>query len=35
MKLIKENEKLNSYIKGKKIVKKILIPNKIINLIVK
>jgi leucyl-tRNA synthetase len=35
MKLIKESEKLNSYIKGKKIIKKILVPNKIINLIVK
>ena len=35
IKLINENEKLNGYIKGKKIIKRILVPNKIINLIVK
>ena len=33
--MINSNEKLNNYIKNKKIVKKIFVPNKIINLIVK
>ena len=35
MKLIEKNEKLENYIKNKKIIKKILVPNKIINLIIK
>ena len=35
MKLIEENKKLENYIKDKKIIKKILVPNKIINLIIK
>ena len=35
IKMINSNEKLNNYIKDKKIVKKIFVPNKIINLIVK
>ena len=35
MKLIEENKKLEKYIKDKKIIKKILVPNKIINLIIK
>ena len=32
---IKDNEKLNSYLKDKEVVKKIFIPNKLINIIVK
>ena len=35
MKLIEENKKLENNIKDKKIIKKILVPNKIINLIIK
>jgi leucyl-tRNA synthetase len=35
LKLINSNEKLNNYIKDKKILKKIFVPNKIINLIIK
>ena len=35
MKLINNNTKLNSFIDNKKIIKKILVPNKIINLIIK
>jgi len=35
LKLINSNNKLNSYIKDKKIIKKIFVPNKIVNLIVK
>ena len=34
IKMINGNEKLNNYIKDKKIVKKIFVTNKIINLIV-
>ena len=33
--IIKNNEKLKNYIQNKKIIKKIFVPNKIINLIVK
>ena len=35
MNIIKNNEKLRNHIMGKEIIKKILVPNKIINLIVK
>ena len=35
IKMINSNEKLNNYIKDKKVIKKIFVPNKIINLIVK
>ena len=35
MKLINKNAKLNNFIDNKKIIKKILVPNKIINLIIK
>ena len=34
LKIIHNNEKLKNFIKDKKIIKKIFIPNKIINLII-
>jgi len=33
--MVNENKKLNNFIKGKKIIKEVFIPNKIINLIIK
>ena len=35
LKIVNDNYKINNYIKNKKVIKKIFVPNKILNLIIK